>query len=161
MNEVRTAIVGIVCLAVGGLGAWFIYGGKAAELEQEIKVLREQQGILTPSVTNSPQLRSQLVGEWATTVSKSRLGRIELIFELGDDGTVRWKSVHEQEFTTIAEGTWELSGENLRFDVTVVDKRSDDLGQTKSADARVLHVGHSCLSLDVAGDRWAFHRTTT
>ena len=162
MSDLRTAIVGFVCLAVGVAGAWFIFGAKASVLEQENRALREQQrGRLTTPLTETPQLRRRLMGQWATTVSKSRFGRIELIFELSPDGSARWQSVQQQKFTTIAEGTWELDGESVRFDVKVVDERSTDVGQMKSAIARVVDVDESCLSLEVEGDLWAFHRTTT
>ena len=147
---------------MGVVITWFIFGAKASQLEEENRALRDQQrSHLTASRGDEPQLRSQLVGKWATTVSKSRLGRIELIFDLGEDGGVRWQSVQQQEFTTIAEGTWQLMGESIQFEVTVIDARSDDTGQQKSALARILDVGESCLSLEVEGEEWAFHRTTT
>ena len=162
MNDLRTAVVGVACLIVGMVVAWFIFGAKASHLEAENRALREQaQGRLTTTELDNSGLRARLVGKWATTVSKSRLGRIELIFELGEDGSVRWQSVQQQQFTTIAEGTWELEGDSLQFEVLVIDPRSSDVGQQKSALARVLDVDASCLSLEVEGDKWAFHRTTT
>ena len=103
MNDLRTAVVGMVCLAVGVVITWFIFGAKASQLEEENRALRDQQrSHLITTRVDEPHLRSQLVGKWATTVSKSRLGRIELIFELGEDGMVRWQSVQQQEFSTIA-----------------------------------------------------------
>ena len=162
MHDLRTAVVGTVCLAVGVLAAWFIFGAKAAHLEQENRALREQRrGQFTAAELSPPLLRRQLVGHWATTVSESRQGRTELIFELGEDGSVRWRSVQKQEFTTIAEGTWELLDDNIRFDVTVTDRRSRDVGKQKSAQARILDVSESCLTLELEGVNWAFHRTTT
>lgn len=162
MNDLRTAIVGTACLVVGAVVTWFIFGSKATHLEQENRALRQQrQNQVTTTEVEAPALRSRLIGQWATTVSKSRLGRIELIFELSDDGSVRWRSVQQQQFTTIAEGNWELEGDSVRFDVTIIDQRSDDVGQKKTALARVIDIGESCLSLEVEGDEWAFHRTTT
>ncbi len=163
MSDIRTAIVGFAAVVIGFAGAWMVFGGRAAKLERENIVLRQQQrGQLTQQLNETPADPSkQLIGKWATTVAKSRLGRAELIFELRDDGSVVWRSVQEQKFTEIAVGTWTLDGDQLSFVVTIVDDRSADKGQQKTTVARIKELSSSCLSLEVEGDEWAFHRTTT
>lgn len=163
MNDLRTASVGFICLAVGIAGTWFIFGAKAAQLEKENRVLRQQQWTdPTSSTAESPSVsREQLIGKWATTVSKTRLGRIELIFELRDDGQVRWHSVQGDQIKTIAEGTWQVEDRNLQFSVIITDGDSANAASTaKSATAHILELSGACLELEVEGDQWGFHRTT-
>lgn len=163
MNDLRTASVGFVCLAVGIVGTWFIFGAKAAQLEKENRVLRQQQWANPAnSHSESPVVtREQLIGQWATTVSKTRLGRIELIFELRDDGQVRWHSVQGDQIKAIAEGTWKVEDQQLRFSVIIIDGDNGlTRGAAKTATAHILELSGACLELEVEGDQWGFHRTT-
>ena len=164
MNDLRTAIVGFTCLAVGIVGTWFIFGAKAAQLEKENRALRQQQTGFPREFPDSPaDLRQQLIGQWATTVSKTRLGRIELIFELSDDGRVRWKSVQGQQIKTIAEGTWQVEDRNLQFTVIVLDQGNppeNAASAARTATATILELSGACLALEVDGDQWGFHRTS-
>ncbi len=162
MNDLRTAIVGFVAVAVGFGGAWMVFGSRAARLEEENNILRDRQrSQVVQEIGNSPSdSRRLLVGRWATTVDKSRVGRIELIFELREDGSVFWESSAESQSTMIAEGDWRLDGENIYFDVIIVDESSPEKGLEKSTIAEVKELTESCLSLIVDGDNWSFHRTS-
>lgn len=162
MNDLRTAVVGLFAVVVGFAGAWMVFGGRAARLEEENSVLRDRQRnqLVQEIDSSSGESRRMLVGRWATTIDKSRLGRIELVFELREDGSVLWQSLNDQEFTTIAKGKWRLEDEDIHFTVTIVDENSPDKGEENTTVARINELTAGCLSLIVDGDNWSFHRAS-
>ena len=158
MNDLRTAIVGIVAVTIGFAGAWMVFGARNAQLTEENSVLRQQTGQLIQQIDDQPNPEALLVGRWATMVDKTRLGKIELIFELREDRSVRWESIHANKVTDIARGTWKLVDHGIHFAVTIVDERSPEKGQKKTTIATIKELGQTCLTLEVDGAEWVFHR---
>ena len=160
MNDLRTAIVALVAVVVGFAGAWLVFGARTADLIEENKVLRGQRGHLIQQTENdSPTDQAHLlVGTWSTTVEKSRLGQIDLVFDLQDDGDVVWRSVSDAKSTTIAQGKWKVLDDGIHFAVTIVDDRSSDKGKSRTTVAQIKELGKSCLSVVVDGTYWSFHR---
>jgi hypothetical protein len=167
MNELRTAIVGLVAVVVGFAGAWFVLGARSAQLAKENDDLRRHGHQARPVDVNPSSdlgdpasLQRKLIGRWATVVQKSRLGRINLIFDLQTDGTVRWESTTGSEATEIASGAWKLEPGGIHFAVTIVDPRSPDKGLQRATTAKIVDLIGACLTLEVDGVEWEFFRTT-
>ncbi len=159
-NDLRTAAVALVAVVIGFVGAWFVLGARATQLAADNDTLRRQAAQLIQQIddTRAPRGEEDLLGRWATTVEKSRLGKIELIFEMHRDGSVVWESVSDKKQRQIASGKWRLEGGDIHFAVTVTDEQSPEKGRSRTTVAHIEELTADCLTLIVDGDKWSFHR---
>lgn len=158
-NDLRTAVVALFAVVVGFVGAWFVLGARATQLAEDNEALRRQAALIQQIAdARPPRGEEQLLGRWATTVEKSRLGKIELIFDMRGDGSVVWQSVSDKQQREIASGQWRLDRDDVHFAVTVTDEQSPEKGRSRTTVASIEELTTDCLTLIVDGDEWSFHR---
>ena len=138
-----------------------VLSSRVARLAEENDTLRQQTGRLIQQINDARPGQDGLIGRWATTVEKSRLGRIELVFELHQDGSVVWQSVREKQQNEIAVGQWRLDRDSVHFAVIVTDAGSPEKGRQKSTVAAIKELTTRCLTLIVDGDEWSFRRVAS
>ena len=161
MNELRIFIVALLAVVVGFAGAWMVFGARAAKLADENNVLRQQTGQLIQQLDDGTFDERKLLGRWATTVEKARTGKIELIVDFRNDGSVTWQSASGGQVHSIAEGNWIFhSPGEIDFDLLIVNERSPDKGRRRTTLATIREATPSCLVLDVEGSEWVFLRTS-
>jgi hypothetical protein len=161
MNDLRIFAVAIIAVVVGFAGAWMVFGGRAAKLADENHVLREQTGQLIQQLDNGQFDPRKLVGRWVTTVERSRIGKVELIVDLSDDGKAVWQSASGGALHPIADGQWKFQGPAaIDFDLLIVNQRSTEKGKRRTTLATIRESTPSCLVLDVDGTEWVFLRTS-
>lgn len=162
MNDLRTALVAFLAVVAGFTGAWLLFGARTAQLAEENTSLRQQTSQLIQQLDGPPQRPDDvaLLGRWSTIVEESRLGEIELVFELQENGEVLWESLAQGKSKVIADGRWTLEGDKIHFAVTIVDEESPESGQQKATTAIIKEITEAGMVLDVNGVEWSFHRNT-